>query len=95
MAQVYSTRQALIDLPINTSANHQPAILVKEGLASLKRPIHEVEEPEVQPAATRPRTHHYTVGQDTPKKRIIEDRNDFVAGVGVGLLSLRQANILL
>lgn len=95
MAQVSTTRRALIDLPINTSANHQPAILVKEGLASLKRPFHEVEEPEVQPAAIRPRTHHCTVGQDTPEKRIVEDRNDFVAEVGVGLLSIRQANILL
>lgn len=95
MAQVCSTRRALIDLPINTSANHQPAILVKEDLSSLKRPFHEVEEPEVQPAAIRPRTHHHKVGQNTPEKRIIEDRNDFITEVGVGLLSLRQANPLL
>lgn len=84
MAQIYSPRRALTNLPINTSAIHQPAILTKGDSASLKRMIHEVEDPEVQLAPTRPRTHLHTNGRETPKNRITEGMNNLVGKVGIG-----------
>lgn len=86
MAQIDSPRRALTNLPVNTSATYHSTSVAKEGPATLKRLIHEVEDPEIQFATIRPRTEFHTKGLLTPKKKTTDGMDRSAGMVDTGLV---------
>ena len=86
MAQIDLPRRALTNLPVNTSATHHSTSVAKEDSATLKRLIHEVEEPEIQFATIRPRTQFHAKGLLTPKKKTTDGTDRSAGMVNTGLV---------